>query len=141
MEVRLNKKLSGMCPPDDWNNPKRHISAITKGGKVIAYGESSLGGASKFSPDKGKSKSCHSEIAVLKQMSIEDKRKMSKYTIWNIRWSRDGKVVSSKPCINCQRALLDVGINNIIFSTQDGRFIKDKVSNLVCKPSSGGTYK
>ena len=80
------------------------------------------------------------------QMAIKadvcgDKRKMSKYTIWDIRWSRDGKVVCSKPCINCQRALLGVGINNIIFSTEDGRFIKDKLSNLVCKPSSGGTYK
>ena len=140
MEVRLNKKLSGLCPPDNWNNPKRHISAITKGGKVIAYGESSLGGASKFSPDKGQSKSCHSEIAVLKQMCVEDKRKMSKYTIWNIRWSRDGEVVSSKPCINCQKVLLESGIKNIVYSTDDGLFCKTRLEDLICEPSSGFKY-
>tara|TARA_B100001996_G_scaffold135897_1_gene103457 strand:- start:55 stop:474 length:420 start_codon:yes stop_codon:yes gene_type:complete len=139
MEVRLNKKLSGLCPPDDWTNPKRHISALTKGGKVIAYGESSLGGASKFSPNRGKS--CHSEIAVLKQLGTEDRRKMSKYTIWNIRWSRDGRVVSSKPCINCQRVLMECGVKTIVFSTQDGKFIKDRLENLVCKPSSGGIFE
>ncbi len=138
MNIDVNKKLIGFFPEDSWDNPKRHISALVKGGKVLAYGESGLAGASKFSAIRGRS--CHSEIAVLKYLNTDDRRKISKYTIWNIRWSRDGRIVNSKPCMNCQKVLLESGIKNIVYSTDDGLFCKTRLEDLICEPSSGFKY-
>jgi deoxycytidylate deaminase len=133
MEVILNKKLvSGMYPVDGWTNPKRHISALTKGGKVVAYGENNLGGVPNICDSRGKS--CHSEMEVLKIISTIDKRKINKYIIWNIRWSKKGTIVSSKPCLDCQKAMLNIGLTHIVYSTQEGTFIKSKIIDLVCKP-------
>jgi len=137
--VILKKKLSGLFPDKNWGNPKRHISALVKGGKVIAYSECSLGGMPKFCTHKGRS--CHSEMNVIKHMKIGDKkRKISKYVIYNIRWSKDGRIVNSKPCLNCQRELLRLGFKTIIFSKQDGTFEKNKLSRLSCCLSSGSRY-
>lgn len=133
-KVRLNKKLGGLFPYDNWENPKGHISALVKGSKPIAYSESSLAGTPR-NYDRGRS--CHAEIALLKYVNTLDKRKISKYTIWNIRWSKDGKIVNSKPCLNCQKALIEAGFKNIIFSSHDGFFYKEKLKKLICLPSSG----
>jgi len=134
MQVQINKKLSGLFPEEDWKNPKGHISALVKGGKVIAYAECSLAGTPPYC-DRGRS--CHSEIALLKYINIADKRKIAKYTIWNIRWSKEGKIMNSKPCLNCQKTLVEVGVKNIVFSSQDGQFYKGKLECLDCSPSSG----
>ncbi len=136
-KVPFKHRLSGLFPREDWPNPTRHISALVKGGKIITYGESSLGGKPYFSPIRGRS--CHSEMSVLKYISskLGNKRKVRKYVLWNVRWTRDGKLANSKPCFHCQQVLLNVGINKIVFSTNEGEFIKTNISNLVCKPSSG----
>jgi len=138
--IALKNKLSGLFPDDDWSNPRRHISALIKGGKIVAYGESSLGGRLYYGMERGRS--CHSEISVLKHIShvLNDKRKVAKYTMWNIRWDRNGRIVESKPCINCQKVLLSVGIKTIVFSTNNGKFIKTRVENLECTQSSGFKY-
>jgi len=135
MEIHLYKKLSVLIPPDDWTNPKGHISALTKGGKVIAYGESNLGGVPKFCSSRGSS--CHSEMDALKYIQTDNKRKLRKYVMWNIRWTKNGEIANSKPCINCQKALIDIGIQTIIYSNQDGKFEKSRIDQLICKPSSG----
>jgi hypothetical protein len=134
-EVSLNKKLSGLFPYDDWENPKRHLSALTKGGKVVAYGQSNLGGVPKICSTRGRS--CHSEMEVLKYIGTDDKRKIKKYTMWNIRRSVEGEIVNSKPCLHCQQTLLNIGLTYIVFSTSDGTFKKSRISELICKPSSG----
>tara|TARA_Y100000389_G_C17378228_1_gene472845 strand:- start:464 stop:889 length:426 start_codon:yes stop_codon:yes gene_type:complete len=140
MEVTPKHKLCGLFPVKDWKNPTRHISALVKGGKIIAYGESSLGGKLIGTVDRGRS--CHSEISVLKKvtLNLKNKRKMAKYTVWNIRWTRKGTIANSKPCLNCQKVMLKLGIKNIVFSTDSGTFIKCKLSRLVCTPSSGFRY-
>ena len=136
-EVCIKNKFTGLLPIDNWKNPKRHISALIKGGKVVAYAESSLGGRPYCSKILGRS--CHSEMSVLKYISpkLNYKRKVSKYTIWNARWNRNGKLVNSKPCLHCQQVLIRVGIKNIVFSTNEGVFIKSKLSTLHCNVSSG----
>jgi hypothetical protein len=133
-KVSINKKLSGLFPDENWNNPRRHISALMKGGKVIAYSECSLAGTPSYCH---RGKSCHSEIGLLKYIDVNDRRKVSKYTIWNIRWSKDGKIMNSKPCLNCKNTLIEVGIKNIVFSAEDGHFYKNKLENLECSLSSG----
>ena len=134
-DLHLHKKFHGLIPPDEWKNPKGHLSALTKGGKVIAYGESNLGGVPRFCTNRGSS--CHSEMQVLKCIECEDKRKVRKYIMWNIRWTKSGAIANSKPCINCQKALIEFGLQTIVYSTQDGRFIKCRLDELICKPSSG----
>jgi len=134
-DVVLNKKLSGLFPSENWDNPKGHLSALTKGGKVIGYGQSNLGGVPKVCSNRGRS--CHSEMEVLKHICTDDKRKIKKYTMWNIRWSKSGKIVNSKPCLNCQQTLINIGIVFIVFSTENGTFEKSRISDLSCKPSAG----
>ena len=120
-------------------NPKRHISVLVKGGKIIARGESTLGGKPFFSGKRGRS--CHSEMSVIKIINpLADKRKIAKYVIWNVRWSLDGKPVNAKPCKNCQIELIKFGIKTIIYSTDDGTFIKANLYKLQCFPSSGFRY-
>lgn len=139
-EISIKHSLFGLLPRDEWTNAKRHISALVKGGKVVAYGESSLGGKPYCAKVLGRS--CHSEMSVLKFISskLNNKRKVSKYTIWNARWTRNEKLVDSKPCLHCQQVLLRIGIKNIVFSTNKGVFVKSKLSDLVCYPSSGFRY-
>ena len=125
--------LAGLYPEIGWKNDKGHISAITKGGKVICYAEGNLSGVIKNSPF---GLSCHSEINAIKRlMSNKDVKNYSKYTIWNIRWDKNGHIKDSKPCIQCQRTLLKFGFKTIIFSNQDGTFQKSKISELICKPT------
>lgn len=135
MDVHLSKKFPGLIPPEDWQNPKGHLSALIKGGKVIAYGESNLGGVPRCCSSRGSS--CHSEMEVLKYIQTEDKRKIRKYVMWNIRWTKNGDIANSKPCIHCQKALMDIGLQTIVYSTQDGTFEKSRIDELICKPSSG----
>ena len=136
-QVPFKHKLSGLIPSPHWKNPKRHISALVKGGKILAYGESSLGGTPYFITDRGRS--CHSEMSVLKciNSNIKNRRKLGKCTLWNIRWTRKGDIVNSKPCLHCQKTLIRIGVKNIVFSTDDGTFVKAKLASLQCYPSSG----
>jgi tRNA(Arg) A34 adenosine deaminase TadA len=138
--VIIKNRIVGLLPYDGWDNPKRHISALVKGGKVFAYGESTLGGRPYCASVRGRS--CHSEMTVLKYIGkdLTNKRKISKYTLWNARWTRNGDLVNSKPCLHCQEVLLRIGIKNIIFSTSKGVFIKTKLASLNCNLSSGYTY-
>ena len=138
--INIKKKLSGLFPETTWKNKKGHISALVKGGKVISYGECNLSGNSKYSQVRGRS--CHSEISVLKFGKIEKKtrRQISKYTIWNIRWDKNGNIVNSKPCLNCQRILLNIGIKKVVFSNKEGIFKKNKLEDLFCEKSSGFKY-
>jgi hypothetical protein len=139
-EVFMKKKLSGLRPDNKWSNKKGHLSALVKGGKVIAYSECSLAGNSYYSNIRGRS--CHSEIGLLTagKLNIKNKRQISKYTIWNIRWDKNGEIKNSKPCLNCQQILLNIGIKKIVFSTDGGIFKKNKLSELLCVKSSGYRY-
>lgn len=139
--VLLKKKLSGLFPDDSWCNKKGHLSALVKGGKVIAYAECTLGGRPRLISVLGRS--CHSEMEVLKFFSTDDKkfkRKVSKYVIWNIRWTKNGDIANSKPCLHCRRVLFDLGFKTIVFSTDDGTFEKQRLASLVCSESSGFRY-
>jgi len=139
--VTLKKKLSGLFPVDTWRNEKGHLSALVKGGKVITYAECTLGGRPRVNSPLGRS--CHSEMEVLKLFSADDKkfkRKVSKYVIWNIRWTKNGDIANSKPCIHCQRVLFNLGFKTVVFSTDRGTFEKCRLATLMGSESSGFRY-
>ena len=133
--IFLEKKMPGLILDQDWSHANGHKSALMKGGKVIAYGKSNLSGSPHIPCSRGAS--CHSEMTVLKYLPTTDKRKIKKYIIWNIRWAKNGEITNSKPCLNCQQTMLGMGITTIVFSTEEGIFVKSKLADLVCKPSSG----
>ena len=124
--------ITGLYPELNWKNDKGHITAITKGGKFVCSAEGNLSGVIKNSPF---GHSCHSEINAIKKLSKKDVKNFSKYTIWNIRWDKNGEIKDSKPCSQCQKTLLKLGIKNIVFSNQDGSFTKSKLSELKCYPT------
>jgi deoxycytidylate deaminase len=138
--VSIKNKLSGLVPIDSWTNSKGHISALVKGGKVMVYAECTLGGNSYYCSKRGRS--CHSEISALKhgKMQQKSRRQISKYTMWNIRWDKNGNIVDSQPCFHCHQVLMNLGIKTIIFSTKDGKFIKNKIRDMTCTLSSGFRY-
>jgi tRNA(Arg) A34 adenosine deaminase TadA len=53
-------------------------------------------------------------------------------TNWGVvilRINRKGLILGSKPCINCEKLLNAVGLQNIYYSTDDGNF-NDSIGNL-----------
>ena len=136
----IKTKFGRLFPEEGWDNPKRHISVLVKGGKIFAYGESSLGGKPRCAAYRGRS--CHSEMSVLKLIKTElgNKRKVRKYTLWNVRWDRNGDLANSKPCLHCQQVLLQVGIRKVVYSTKEGKFNKRRLDRLHCELSSGFKY-
>ena len=78
MEVSIHNKLSSIFqPPDHWDNPKGHISALIKGGKIIIHGENNMGGVPNIC---ARGMSCHSEMQVIKYLTTVNRRKNRKYT-------------------------------------------------------------
>ena len=138
VEVKFNNKLSGLFPKEKDIYHNGHYSALVKGGNVIGYANSSLAGKSRYCREAGRS--CHAEIALLKFLTENNSKKMNKYIVWNIRWTREGKITNAKPCLNCQRTLHSVGIKTIIFSTSEGTFVKHNIEDIKCLPSSGFRY-
>lgn len=138
MQVPFKNKLSGLNPKKSLEGTRGHISALVKGGNIIGYAESSLAGKSKFCRKEGRS--CHAEIALLKYLKDVRPSKMHKYTIWNIRWTKEGNIANSKPCSNCQRTLMSAGIRTIIYSTDEGVFMKNRLMCVECSASSGFRY-
>ncbi len=125
-------------PSFSLNNSKGHVSLLVKGGKIVSIGESTLAGRLPGTIFLGRS--CHAEMAALKILGrhrLKNTRKLKKYEIWNIRWTREGKVTNSKPCYHCQQSLLKLGITTIVFSTSKGTFVRRKLHDLKCKISSG----
>jgi len=52
----------------------------------------------------------HSEVSAIIKLGMED---CSHLTFINIRIDGNGKPAMSKPCLNCQRVLLQVGYRNL----------------------------
>lgn len=63
----------------DLNTPFRHRACLVKGGRVIGFGESSLGGGRYLNSNFGRS--CHAEVNACKMLSrkhLVDSRKVAK---------------------------------------------------------------
>ena len=137
MKVNFKVKLVGLIPDDKWDSKKRHLSALIKGGKVVRYSHCKLSGVPNCCNTRGRS--CHSEMEVIKPFVLKNKD-MSKYTIWNIRWTRKGEIVNSCPCYHCQQTLLKIGLTDVVYSCDDGTFEKVDLRKMKCNVSSGYRY-
>jgi len=82
----------------------------------------------------------HSEVQALACIRKIKKRKIeSKLNIVNVRFSRDGEIKNSKCCSLCAKVLHRFGIKEVIYSTDKGNFVKEKINILLDSslPSKG----
>lgn len=75
----------------------------------------------------------HSEIQALSRIkkTLDKERKIKSIKIINFRINKNGEIKNSKPCLACSKVLQRLDIINIIYSNDNGDFIKDKVNNVL----------
>lgn len=77
--------------------------------------------------------SLHSEHVALKKIPYNilcNRRKMAKIEVYNVRFTRDGKLTMSCCCTNCATMLHTAGIKKIFYTNEEGNFIKDTTENI-----------
>ena len=66
--------------------------------------------------------------------------KSRRVVVYSIRYDRQGQLVNAQPCAHCVDFLLKMGIQNTVYSTEDGYMVSSKLSDLPRKLSSGNRY-
>lgn len=103
--IRLAKRNKGR-----W----QHAAIIVKGGRVLASAMNSCKNVPRnISPEHVPQMSQHAEIAALKMAGPSAKGA----TMYVARVNRSGDPTISKPCDNCQAALLRAGIKRVEWTT------------------------
>lgn len=168
-EIHLNKfmrhALETHVTPEFCKRSYRHITMITRGGKILSIGDCNLSGKPAFCSHHCRGRSSHSEMTALKKLyssqrdifphgslikthrTNKTKRvcapkrsKLSRCTVWNFRWNSDGTITESKPCYHCQQTMMKLGFQKIVYSKKDGSLEKTRLDHLKCTMSSGYTY-
>jgi hypothetical protein len=116
-------------------NIAKNWTIICKGGKIlIAKPSCNLGGPTNYICRKTKVikeyATRHSEIQALACIRKLKKRKIDNITIINVRFTHQG-IKNSKCCLLCAKVLQRIGIKEVIYSTNDGNFRKEKIDRIV----------
>jgi len=127
------------------DNIAKNWTIIYKGGKIIVAKPScNLGKPTNYICRKtnviDNYTTRHSEVQALACIRKIKKRKIeSKLNIVNVRFSRDGEIKNSKCCSLCAKVLHRFGIKEVIYSTDTGNFVKEKINILLDSslPSKG----
>jgi hypothetical protein len=131
------------------DNIAKNWTIIYKGGKIIVAKPScNLGKPTNYICRKtnviDNYTTRHSEVQALACIRKIKKRKIeSKINIVNVRFSREGEIKNSKCCSLCAKVLHRFGIKEVIYSTDKGNFVKEKINILLDSslPSKGSLYK
>lgn len=83
----------------------------------------------------------HSEVQALSRLKkiITKTRKINDLKIINFRLNKHGEIKNAKSCMACTKVLFRLGITNIIYSTDDGIFVKEKIEEVL-KNTKYSTY-
>jgi|LakMenE01Jun11ns_1017448.scaffolds.fasta_scaffold9863585_4 hypothetical protein len=126
----------------NWNPTKQircyHYCAAFDGTKLIAFTQNNPikthTGAYRIGEDFNLPK--YKEFPFFHSESRLINKLLNKYNFINPSWkivvmriNRCGKILGSKPCENCSKLLSAVGLNDIYYSTDDGKF-SDSIGNL-----------
>ena len=105
----------------------KHGACLVKGNKVICIQKNIYG-------KDFNSHSLHAEVMIGKRLNKKLKIKdYCGYDLWVIRYSKHkNECIESKPCHNCIKFIKKnmPYVNNIIYSTKNGKFIKENISNI-----------
>lgn len=91
----------------------RHGAIIVKSGRVLAVGVNRDTNHPDIVTDPLTGASLHAEVAALKACKKSDLRGA---TIYVARVGKMGQQAMSKPCVNCQKALIEAGIDRVYFT-------------------------
>ena len=103
------------------NEAKKSLLRSHRVGSVIMSGKSivSVGyNTKKTHPDCQTNYTQHAEFSACRNILHLSKR--NNFTIYVVRLTRTGRVGISKPCPDCKSLLIQLGINRVVFSTDDG---------------------
>jgi len=76
----------------------------------------------------------HSESRLINNLLSRYDRIDPSWKIVVMRINRCGKILGSKPCINCNKLLNSVGLNTIYYSSDDGSFIDSQKQVIYLHP-------
>ena len=111
----------------DSNMRSKHGAGLVRGNKVLCMQKNIYG-------KDFKSCSFHAEVMIGKRINKKLKIKdYQSYDLWVLRYSKHkNSTIESKPCYNCIKYIKKnmPYVNNIIYSTEDGKFIKENISNI-----------
>jgi len=109
--------------------PKQHIGAVlVYGGKILATGYNTFKTSPfqkkynkyRFSADCKNNGLLHAETMLLLKTKFCDGIDWSKASVYVYREFRSGELALAKPCLACQAALEERGIENIYYTTEEG---------------------
>ena len=76
----------------------------------------------------------HCEVVALSASSVRKKilkkRKANNIWIMNFRKDKDGNIVNGCCCLACCKTFESFGINKIVFSNDNGQFIRSRISEV-----------
>lgn len=104
---------------------QKHVTFIVRGNKIIAHGCNSVLKTHPLAAKNGYSKAnftIHSELAALINFP-NDKFRLDKCKVINIRIGNSGKLKPSEPCVVCKKLLLLANVKNMWYSDSE-KFIK-----------------
>lgn len=86
----------------------------------------------------GNSCSLHAEMNALRQAIIQYPKAALKHnlTIYVVRCNKSGKLIDSAPCANCTKKMLDSGIRTLVYSSPDGKIIKQYLKDYTPRRDS-----
>jgi len=118
------------------NNIAKNWTIIYKGGKIlVAKPSCNLGKATNYICRKTNVTNNyitrHSEVQALACIRKIKKRKIENISIINVRFSREGEIKNSKCCSLCAKVLQRFGIKEVIYSTEEGKFVKEKIDKIM----------
>jgi len=115
----LSKHACEVSPVDN----SQHAAAVVIGKRVVGLGVNSYKShpfADKYSAREG-AVYLHAETSAIKNalrtVSVEE---LSKATLFVARVKKNGEVAMSKPCKGCERCIVDFGIKNVVYTTDEG---------------------
>jgi len=103
-------------PHKDCHNTSLHYAQLVKRNKVIAFARNSIGSRSRGCG--WSDNSLHAERAVVKRLGDVSQLRGCVMTV--VRVNRNGDLLGSKPCIECERFLFkcmnEYGLRKVIYS-------------------------
>lgn len=133
---KIKQIIEGLIPN---NNFATNYTIITYGNEILAVATPSVQG----SPDNYVSRrvgtsslfySRHCETIALANSRvrkiIQKRRKVNNIELINFRINKEGKFLNGCCCLACCRTLERFGINKIVYTDNDGNFIKTTIQNV-----------
>lgn len=116
----------------------KNYTIVSQGGKILSFETNcNFGKSSNYISRRAGTVSkyftLHSELKALHRLRklFLKKRKMNTINVINFRITHDLSIKNACCCKACAETLLNLGIQNIIYSQDDGTFIRSKVRDII----------